>query len=208
MFFKPGEEESNTLKPYDESTIKIEDFYCDIEVVAKDKPDKNLLSKKFVNLIGQGYKPGEAAKLVGTSIKGIMSDSKVRKQIEGLLKDYKLQADVRRDLVRATTNKIVLENMDGDPTQQKLALDAAKVIAADTEVGINAPPQPGIQINVGNLTSVFAALDDENKGDNVIDVVGRAEYPSDGGGMASITEANTEVLDEEGIRRLAEESVQ
>lgn len=196
----------------EDNNLTIEEFSCNIELEAKDKPDKKLLSKKFVDLLGQGYKPGEAAKRVGTSIKGIMSDSKVSKQIKALVENYQLNADVRRQVARNIANKIALENMDGDPTQQKLALDAIKVIGADTEVGINAPPQPGIQINVGNLSGLFANIEvpeDLKEQENIIDV-SRSEpllqsFLNSGG--ETILEGNqTQILDAEGIERLANES--
>lgn len=194
----------------DSKSLTIEDFYCNIEVESKDKPAKDSLSKKFINLIGQGYKPGEAAKLVGTSIKGIMSDNKVKKQLERLAKDYRLSADVRREMVRMGMNKILLDNIDSsDINNQKLALDAAKAIGSDTEVGINAPPQPGIQINVGNLQGLFSAI--EVPKEEVIDVnFTRSNLEEirkdDSQRTLQIDGIETQILDEEGIRELIQQT--
>lgn len=193
--------------------LTIDDFYCTIEVEAKNKPPKDNLSKRFINLIGQGYKPGEAARRVGTSIQGLMSDNKIKKQIENLAKNYHLTADVRRQLVRMSTTKILLDNIEGDTNQQKLALDAAKSIGSDTEVGINAPPQPGIQINVGNLAGLFSSIDiPQEEQETIIDIQPILK-PNDSTedqfrieGLGEFEQDNSPILTEEQIRKLTEES--
>ena len=170
-----------------------------IEHEAIDKKEKGTLAKRFTELVGQGYKPGQAARLVGSSVKGIMSSSRVKKEVATLLETYTLQADVRRALVRAGLNQLALENL-GAEGDKKVALDALKAIGGDTEVGINAPPQPGIQINVGNLQSLFTDIPEpdkmgiEQKKDEVIS----AEF-------IDVTADTTEVLDSEAISRLGEE---
>lgn len=202
--------EGPTIIKQDSNVLTIEDFYCNIEIEAKDKPDKNTLAKKYLNLIGQGYKPGEAAKLVGTSMSGIASDNKTKKQLERLAKDYQLSADVRRALVRMGMNKILLDNIDStDVNNQKLALDAAKAIGSDTEVGINAPPQPGIQINVGNLQGLFSAI--EIPKEEIIDVdftrsnLGEIRK-DDSERTFAVDGIETQILDEAGIKELIQQT--
>lgn len=149
------------------------DNVTDIEHEAIDKKEKGTLAKKFINLIGQGYKPGQAAKLVGASVKGLMSSSRIQKEVKELLETYTLGADIRRQLVRAGMNQLAIENLgaDGD---KKIALDALKAIGSDTEVGINAPPQVALQINVGALENIFADIPEpdkiEEKKGEIIDV--------------------------------------
>jgi hypothetical protein len=167
QWIRPGQDEGAHLQQEEkllEESLELESNIMSIEHEAFDKRLKDQLSKKFINLLGQGYKPGEAAKLVGTSIRGIMNQNKFKKDVQLLVETYNLPPDIRRAMVRAGMNQIVMENLKvPEATAQKLALDALKAIGSDTEVGINAPPQPGIQINLGNLTDVFAAFAKDDK---------------------------------------------
>lgn len=144
----------------EDETIELESSDLDVESESLDKKPKDTLAKKFINLLGQGYKPGEAAKLVGTSIRGIMSQKAFRDKVKNLVDTYNLTPDIRRAMVRAGLNQIAMDGLNStDPSEKKLALDALKVIGSDTEVGTNAPPQPAVQINVGNLEELFTKLD-------------------------------------------------
>ena len=62
-------------------------------------------------------------------------------------------------MVRAGLNRIFITNVESsDVNQQRLALDAAKQIGADPEVGLNVEPTGGIVINIGELDAVFAQI--------------------------------------------------
>lgn len=63
-----------------EEELIIDNISEEIEHEVIEKKEKGTLAKKFISLIGQGYKPGEAAKMVGTSVKGLMSSSRIQKE--------------------------------------------------------------------------------------------------------------------------------
>ena len=64
-----------------------------------------------------------------------------------------------RELVRAARNKILIQNMDPEAGDPKLALDAAKQIASDPDVGLNAPAMPLVNIDLGTLGDLMKTAD-------------------------------------------------
>jgi hypothetical protein len=103
-------------------------------------------AQKFVSLLKEGVKPGEAAHRLHTSLKHIMSEPQAKGMIRQIIEGYTLDASVRRLLARALVNKIALEaDAAGDA---KTVLDAVKIMGADPEVGLNAAPQTNVNIAV------------------------------------------------------------
>lgn len=99
-------------------------------------------------LMKDGFSLEDAATQVGILRPG--GAKKVfRDMISALIMDYHIPAEVMREMVRAARVKILLENTapGGD---SKIALDAAKQIASDPDVGLNAPPVPPVTINIGD----------------------------------------------------------
>ncbi|MEN6587805.1 MAG: hypothetical protein ABFE02_17325 [Sulfuricella sp.] len=87
-----------------------------------------------------------------------MNSADVRKAVTALVEGYHLDGAVRKLLVRAGLNKILIENADKtDPDSQKLLLAAAKQIADDPEVGLS-PQQAnmGVLVDLKDLAGLLA----------------------------------------------------
>jgi hypothetical protein len=104
------------------------------------------ISKRVVDLMHSGVSFEDATKIVGVDIK-VAPESLTKMLTASVITQYHLPAHAARELVRAARNKILLENlMPGGDT--KAALDAAKQIASDPDVGLNTPPSPLVQVNI------------------------------------------------------------
>lgn len=154
-----------TLETESSSEIQTgEDLSVDVESDFQNKPPKTALAKRFVELTGQGYKPHEAAKLMGTTMKGLVGKEAFTKAVQSLIKEASMVPELRKEMIRSGLNKIFMENVGNpDKESQKLAIEAAKVIGSDPDVGLTAQPQAGIQINLNTLGTVLDKA-------NVIDV--------------------------------------
>ena len=74
---------------------------------------------------------------------------------------------VQKALVRAARLKLMVKNVHSDDLDaQKIALQAAKQIGSDPDVGLNQPAAVIALIDLGSLEEVFDHLPDEN----IIDV--------------------------------------
>lgn len=129
----------------------------DVEIDNRDSKPKNAMAKRFTELITQGYKPHEAAKLIGSTMRGLVGNDQFKKQVQQLIETASLVPEMRKEMIRSGLNHIFISNINNpDKESQKLAIEAAKVIGADPEVGLNAPPQgTGIQINLNTLGNVL-----------------------------------------------------
>lgn len=86
-------------------------------------------------------------------------ESPVRQSLEQLMGKYFLPPKARAQMVRAGLNKVFIENIQSeDLAAQKLALDAAKQIAADPETGLTSQDAGGVVINIGELAGVFSQI--------------------------------------------------
>ncbi len=138
----------------------LEPFPLDVETDHQNKAPKNGIAKRFLELTGQGYKAHEAAKLMGSTIKGLVGNDAFKRQVQQLIETASLSADLRKEMLRAGLNRIFMENVSNpDKESQKLAIEAAKVIGSDPDVGLNAQPQAGIQINLNTLSTVLDKID-------------------------------------------------
>ena len=67
-----------------------------------------------------------------------------------MVKDFYLQNSIRRELVKATRNELMLFSPD-----PKIKLEAAKQISSEPDIGLNAPPVPQVQVNIGDLKDLI-----------------------------------------------------
>lgn len=106
-----------------------------------------LQAEKFRDLLVAGYKPNKAAEMLKTTVTKLMEKPDTKKLLKKTIEEFTLNADVRKLLQRALVNKGVLENSteEGD---KKLLIEYLKMLGADTEVGINAPPKTEVSIGI------------------------------------------------------------
>jgi hypothetical protein len=105
---------------------------------AKASDIAKLQAYKFVDLLKSGVKPGEAAHRLHTSVKTIMSNPQSQKVVKEVIEEFTYNAEVRKLLQRALVNKTAVENA-GEKGDKKLLLDALKLMADDSELGIKGP---------------------------------------------------------------------
>lgn len=108
-------------------------------VRAKASDVFNLKAKQFVELLKSGVKPGEAAHRLHTSVRSLMNKEDAQRQIRETVENFTFDAAVRKLLVRAMANKVLLEADKANDT--KTTLEVIKIINADSEVGVDSPPQ-------------------------------------------------------------------
>ncbi len=162
--WQPNEDEDKDLritenqKTQDAVPYEVgEPFVVDeVDIDNRNSKPRNALAKKFLDLCGQGYTPGEAAKTIGSSLKGLVGNDQFKKQVQSLIQTASLAPELRKEMIRAGLNQIFITNINQpDKESQKLAIEAAKVIGSDPDVGLNAQPQAGISINLNTLGNVL-----------------------------------------------------
>lgn len=117
-------------------------------------------AKRLLARVARGETLSNAANAERMSVAEINAvDSPVRASLQQLIGTYFLPPEARKQMVRAGLNKLFIDNVSSeDPAAQKLALDAAKQIGADPEVGLTQEVVGGVVINIGELEGVFAQL--------------------------------------------------
>lgn len=136
----PGPSQTETqVKPYEIGTLS------------------ELKAKSFANLIKEKGVI-EAAKLVGEKQwLQFTSREEVREQVTRIIQRHHLPPEARKMLVRSGFNQLAIEGLASkDPADKKVALDALKNIAADTEVGITQPAAMQVSIDLSVLKDVMA----------------------------------------------------
>jgi hypothetical protein len=98
--------------------------------------------QRMVDLMAGGTAISEAASRVGTDIETVMSDSKARKALAEVLKEYSLTNEEIRGLIKAKGVQIALEGED-----DKAKLAALKLLAGVP--GVDLLPSAKTQVNVG-----------------------------------------------------------
>src|SRR6266849_3414357 len=112
-----------------------------VEIEVNPKAEKGLKAKRFLELVESGEKDWVAAPKMGTSLREITeSVPDIRARVQDLLEKKSFNNVVRKEMVRAALNHMLMENYDGNLKQQKVAISAAKEIARDPDVGLNVPP--------------------------------------------------------------------
>lgn len=129
------------------------------EVDPNELGNPKAIANEVRALIKQGMTPEEACKSLGIDLK---RNADLRKQMRLLVAEVgEIPAQVQKELVRMARVKIMLKNVhEDDHNAQKLALQAAKQIAGDPDVGLNVPPQVINLIDLGSLEDVFKHLPD------------------------------------------------
>jgi len=144
-----------------------------LEQRGKRNTPKSKVARKLVELVKEGATPDKAARLLDLDLKS-PDNWAIVDQVRGLLKDYAAKPELDRELVRATRRKAMLESLRPDATEEgpnfDIALKAANQIASDPEVGLTAPPQPVVSINLQMLENIL----DSVKLEDVIDVTPEA----------------------------------
>lgn len=100
-------------------------------------------SEAFLECLKDGMSKSEAAEAIGVPLKELTRDPIVMEMAKDLVRRYKFSAQERRELARAKLNQILLEGED------RFALQAAKQIGEDHEVGIAARGVSVGTMNVG-----------------------------------------------------------
>lgn len=140
--------------------VKLTDVAVHLTVRVNRDRKSEVVAKRFLDLIQMGEKPSYAAKKLGIPKldKKFMNQKEFRDAVKDLIETDTLPAAVRRMMVRAGANRIFMDNIKkgGDP---KLAIDAAKLIGADPEVGLNQPTLIGVPIDMGALAGMLSQLD-------------------------------------------------
>lgn len=134
------------------------------EIVAHDfdeavKDASTEIAKSFTDLIVAGTAPETAAREVtGDSLEKMKANPVIRQKVQELIRDYKLPAGVRREVVRARLNQAILEAKSVRDIAQ-----VAGVIASDPEVGLKTEA-PLVQVGVvSETTRVFLENVDPNE---------------------------------------------
>lgn len=119
------------------------------------------LARNLIDLVrGGGLTPEEAARRLGLDPAALRENMELREQMRNLLASYAdIPSHVQKELVRAARLKILMKNVEGEtPGEQKIALEAAKQIGSDPDVGLNLPPVPVMQVDMNTLEELFSKL--------------------------------------------------
>lgn len=127
----------------------------DLQIESTTKVDKNFKVKRFLEMVEGGKKPWDAAKQMGTTCDTLYKQAGIKAAVKKLIEANTLPAGIRKEMVRASLNQILMQNLD-NPKGHKLALGAAKLISQDPDVGLNIPPTSvSVNIDVGKLNQIF-----------------------------------------------------
>jgi len=115
-----------------------------------DNPVALAQARRVIDLVQEGVSPAEALKRVPGAPKDLLNRADVQAVLNDLA-EYSLAPQVRREAVRSTLNKVLIESAQGtEPIDRKLAIDAAKEIAQDPDVGLRTT-QGAVPIDLGAL---------------------------------------------------------
>jgi hypothetical protein len=143
--------------------------------LGKPRP-RTAVAKKFAELVTEkGKSPNEAADLLGIKLDSAGA-AQLRREVEGVIRGYTMKPEAAKVLVRAARNKLLIDALgtSGHEYDPKIALEAAKQIASDPDVGLTAAPVPAIQLQFGSIEELLTQID-------VRDVVVDAEKESTDG---------------------------
>jgi len=117
-------------------------------------------AKRLLDRVQRGETLSAAADAERMTVAEIKNEeSLIGMSVRQLIGSYFLPPEARKQMVRAGLNKVFAENViSADPAAQKVALDAAKQIAADPEVGLTATDAGGVIINIGELAGIFQQI--------------------------------------------------
>ncbi len=119
--------------------------------------------RKFNNLIESGVPPETAAKKVEKELVTFGNREEVIKKLQDIMVNFSFSADVVRAAVRASRMKVLIEALANEDPD--MALKAAKQIASDPEVGLEAPPVTNVNLEIRAIKDLL-----DLRPEDVIDV--------------------------------------
>jgi hypothetical protein len=141
--------------------LALEDMSKPEVTIDEDDSQVNYKARKFVDYIRKGDSPGKAAHKIGTSLHKISRSQETKEAIAALLGTFALEDEVRKQLAKASLNKLLLESINSDSIEgAKLALAVATQMSKETG---NEPMTPGVTIDLGSLGDIIKDISLEAK---------------------------------------------
>lgn len=116
-------------------------------------------AEAFLECLKEGMSKSEAAEAVGADLAELKRDPAVMEAAKSLIRRYRFSAAERKELARAKLNQIMLEGED------KVALQAVKLIGEDVEVGLTVHGGPQVNVAVGVFSQDAAQVLDKATGE-------------------------------------------
>lgn len=167
MFEKSNPDDSIRLRPLkkiaDKPPGEVPVLSTEVSVATTEKGINTVAdrhAKRLLDRVQRGETLSQASNAERIPVSVLRSpDSPIHQSLQNLIGNYFLPPEARKQMVRAGLNRMFLANVEStDVNQQRLALDAAKQIGADPEVGLNLEPTGGVVINIGELDAVFKQI--------------------------------------------------
>lgn len=167
MFQKPNPDDSIRLRPLKKIADKppgdVPVLETKVEVANNDKGINTVAdrhAKRLLDRVQRGETLAQASNAERIPVATLRNaENPIHQSLQNLIGNYFLPPEARKQMVRAGLNRMFLANVEStDTNQQRLALDAAKQIGADPEVGLNLEPTGGVVINIGELDAVFKQI--------------------------------------------------
>ncbi len=143
------------------------------------KPNKSIKAERYLELIAAGEPAHRAARFVGSTAGEMAKSPDMKAAVKKLIDEGTLPALVRKSMVRAGLDKIFMENLE-NKKGHKTAIQAAKLISSDPDVGLNAPPQgASVNIDLGELGKLMETLTPIKGLESILDVEEEKEEEKD-----------------------------
>lgn len=110
------------------------------------KPNKSIKAERYLELIAAGEPAHRAARFVGSTAGEMAKSPDMKAAVKKLIDEGTMPALVRTAMIRAGLDQIFMDNLQ-NKKGHKTAIQAAKLISADPQVGLTAPPQ-GASVNI------------------------------------------------------------
>lgn len=133
----------------------------ELDVTLKPKGgDTESRAERFLDRVQHGDMPAKAARAVGLSLRTINTSDEFKEALQRLMSMASLPGAVRAEMVRRGLDKTFLEGIEsGDVEQKKLALAAAKLIAADPATGMaQQAAGPTVNVDLSGLADILKDL--------------------------------------------------
>lgn len=121
--------------------------------VREDGVPTEAQARKLVELMRRGASLEEVSDKTGLSRECLMRNAVIKRYIQEMIQNNWVPPAVQRELVRAARVKVLVNALQED--DKKLILRAAKEIASDPEVGLNAPPSSTVVLNIHDIAEVL-----------------------------------------------------
>ncbi len=147
-----------------------------VETEVNFKENKSLKAERFLELIAAGEIPYRAGQQLNVKVGDMMKSKDIKVAVKKLIENGTLPAVVRKAMVRAGLDQIFMEGLES-PKGHKNAIQAAKLISQDPDVGLNAPPVGvGVNIDLGSLGNLMKDIKPIEGLEDILD--GKAEDDS------------------------------